>query len=235
MPLQTIKPSQIGNNGISVLLYGESGTGKTTFLSTLKGKTLIIDVDKGTSVFKKMNLSDDFEIYHLKDDLSNLQELLTILLTEDLGFNNICFDTITELEKAMLILYGKTSKIDSTPEQRHYQTVQYKVRSCLRTLRDLTLKQINIIITAWEMPYETLQKDGVITSKMYPMLSGKLPPEAVGLFDIVGRIVKSEKEETKGQRFILLQGNDRFTAKDRLSKNNRLFCKAEGKDLFNIK
>jgi len=73
------------------------------------------------------------------------------------------------------------------------------------------------LVTAWEMPLELMELDGVKTSKSYPMFAPKLSPEICGLFDMVGRI-----EEGKESRYIRLTQSVRAMAKDRLF--NRKAC-----------
>jgi phage nucleotide-binding protein len=217
--LKTTKLSDLPSVGVSCLIYSEPGMGKTSLLGTLPGKTLILDMDHGTSVLK--GCKADIEIYHVKPDLSDLKELFDELRT-DKKYNNVCLDTGTELEKAMLVQYGANGKNDGAPELRHYNSTQFKLRDYIRTLRDMTQRGINVFITAWEMPLEITQLDGVIQTKAYPMFSTKLSPEICGLFNIVGRI-----EQGKEERFIRLAQNSICIAKDRLFYRKACACNAE--------
>ena len=48
--MQILKATDLTEGKLTALIYGTPGMGKTTLLGTLPGRTLIIDVDKGTSV-----------------------------------------------------------------------------------------------------------------------------------------------------------------------------------------
>ena len=44
------------NNGIKVLIFANSGFGKTSTLGTLEGKTLLLNVENGTLVLKDKDI-----------------------------------------------------------------------------------------------------------------------------------------------------------------------------------
>ena len=48
--MQILKAKDLKQDKITALFYAPPGLGKTTLLGMLPGKTLIIDVDRGTSV-----------------------------------------------------------------------------------------------------------------------------------------------------------------------------------------
>ncbi len=45
--MNIINAKDIQRTHLTVLIYGTPGMGKTTLLGNLKGRTLIVDVDKG--------------------------------------------------------------------------------------------------------------------------------------------------------------------------------------------
>ncbi len=45
--MNIINAKDIKRDHLTVLIYGTPGMGKTTLLGNLKGRTLIVDVDKG--------------------------------------------------------------------------------------------------------------------------------------------------------------------------------------------
>ena len=57
------------------------------------------------------------------------------------------------------------------------------------------------------------------------MLSGKTADTIMGLCDVVGRLEISNKEDTKGKRYIRLEASPVVTAKDRLQK--RSYCEIQ--------
>lgn len=213
-------------DSLLILLYGIPGIGKTTVLGNLKGKTLIIDVDKGTNVLSKKDyLTDEqrknIKVKRLKEDLSDLVPLLQELEKQN-PYDNICLDTVTELEKSMLTVYGRLGKNDGAPELSHYNKVGFKIVDYCRRLRSL---KSNIILTSWEAQKEYIAPDGTKYTQAVPMFSGKTADNIMGLCDIVGRVEISTKEETEGKRYIRLSSSPIAVAKDKL--DHRRYCEIQ--------
>jgi len=202
-----------------ILLYGSPGTGKTTAIGKLKGKTLIIDVDEGAYVLDKKN--KNIEIWTLEKDLSDLKNVFEDL-EKKCPYDNICLDSISTLEKKMLTLYGRSGRNDGAPEMLHYSRTGFKLADYFNRLIDLPA---NIIITAWERKEEIIKKNGTKFNRVMPLLSGKTPEYIMGICGLVGHVEISEKEETAGERYIRLDKTEEIDAKDRYDK--RIYCKVE--------
>lgn len=197
------------------LLYGPPGMGKTTLLGQLPGKTLIVDVDRGTSVLQgKANI----DVVRLDESLADLPKVLDMLEKKN-PYDNVCIDSLSELEKAMLTVYGREGKNDGAPEQGHYLKVQFKIADYCRRFRALSG---NTIFTAWEMQKEIIAQDGSKYTQARPMLGDKSVDLICGLCDVVGRIVISTKD---GERYVWFEASQTVVAKDRLRK--RKYCKFE--------
>ena len=215
----------LSKSGISAIIYGESGMGKTHFLGTLPGKTLIIaaEADGIKSLAKTPNAAN-IEIWYLPKVESEMNGFFEKLMTEDLPFDNVCLDSATELDKYLMLEKTDPDKNNGIPQQRTYLVVQFAMRRYLRILRDIAVvKGKNVIITALEQPLELATNGEEAQTKSYPAISTKkFPPEACGLVDIVGHI-----EMTKdGKRFILLEPTARTVGKDRVYA--RKGCYADG-------
>ena len=200
------------NVGATLLLYGESGTGKTSSLGTLRGKTLVIDIEGGSVVLR----GKDVDIVSVPSDLAGLKGLFDeiTLNASSMGYANICLDSATELQSFMLVALGK-KQTSGTPSLNDYGVVNFKMREYMRKLRDLRDLGINVVVTALEMPVELEHDEDVTRTKMFPMMSRKLAPEICGLFDVVARLGVSDKEGHKGERYMLLDGDDGTMAKNR--------------------
>lgn len=213
--MKILKIADLKNDRQSALIYGEPGSGKTTVLGALKGKTLIIDVDKGTSVLAGSKA--DISVVRLDDELNDLFEVLLKLQTSCL-FDNIAIDSLSELEKTMLTILGRSGRNNSVPEIQHYQQVQFKMTDICRQFRALPA---NVIFTAWNQPTKFVDMSGAEYTMSRPMLTGKTADTICGLVDIVGHI----RFNKDGERIISLTASSTEIAKDRLGK--RLFCKPE--------
>jgi phage nucleotide-binding protein len=219
------------NSGVSAILYGESGIGKTHFCGTLPGTTLIIAAEaNGIKTLARSENVDNSDVINLPAAAGSIAEtakkydkFFEDLLLKDLEFNNIVLDSATELANQLMITKTDLSKNGGAPAQHTYLEVQWAMRRYLRILRDLAvMKNKNVIVTALESELMLSQNADAANSKTHPALTGKkLSPEAEGLFDIVGHMEKT----ANGVRYIRLEGNETFVAKDRFG---RKACVANG-------
>ena len=219
------------NSGVSAIIYGESGIGKTHFCGTLPGTTLIIAAEaNGIKTLARSANVDNIDVVNLPAPGNNMAEtskrydhFFEELMTGPLDFDNIVLDSATELANQLMITKTDLSKNGGAPAQHTYLEVQWAMRRYLRILRDLAvLRNKNVIVTALESELILAQSAEAANSKTHPALTGKkLSPEAEGLFDIVGHVEKT----ANGVRYIRLEGNDTFVAKDRFG---RKACIANG-------
>ena len=223
------------NSGVSAIVYGESGIGKTHFAGTLPGKTLIIAAEangiKTLAKFPdaaKANLSVEFlpaPAKTIDDTSAQYNAYFDQLMLRDLGVDNVVLDSASELAATLLIQRTDPVKNGGAPTMKNYNEVQSSMRRYMRILRDLAiLKGHNVLVLALEAEMVLSQTgDNTITSKAHPAMSGKkLAPEIEGLFDIVGHMEKLPD----GRRFIRLEGTETFVAKDRFGRKG---CFADGK------
>lgn len=199
----------------TVLLYGPPGIGKTTAIGELPGKTLIIDVDRGADVLIG---NDKVDIVRLDPELKDIKDILTTL-EGGCEYDNVCLDSLSELERGMLAILGRLGKNGGAPELVHYGQAHFRLLDICRRLRTLPA---NVIFTAWEEYKEVVALDGTKYTQTRPMLSGKTAENICGLCDIVGEIILSVKD---GNRYIRLEASPTLVAKDRFFK--RQFCEAK--------
>jgi phage nucleotide-binding protein len=226
----------LANSGVSAIIYGESGIGKTHFCGTLPGKTLIIAAEaNGIKTLARSANVDNIEVENLPlpgntmtETAKKYDNFFEGLLLKDLPFDNIVLDSATELANQLMITKTDLSKNGGAPAQHTYLEVQWAMRRYLRILRDLAvMKNKNVIVTALESELILAQSAESASSKTHPALTGKkLSPEAEGLFDIVGHVEKL----ANGTRYIRLEGNETFVAKDRFGRkaciaNGEIFVK----------
>ena len=211
--MQILKASELTEGKLTALIYSTPGMGKTTLLGNLPGRTLIIDVDKGTSVLRG---ADNVDIIRLSEDLHELGEVLRELQSK-CEYENVCIDSLSELERGMLAFYGRIGKLDGVPEMGAYLKVDFKIIDWCRQFRALPC---NIFFTAWEAQKEITVVTGEKYNQARPMLRDKNTDNVCGLCDLVGQIVMNPKD---GERYVRLEGTTNAVAKDRIHK--RKYCR----------
>lgn len=213
--MQILKATEITEEKMTALIYGTPGIGKTTLLGTLPGRTLILDVDKGTSVLRG---NEKVDIVRLSEDLQEIPEILKELHSR-CEYSNVCIDSLSEFERGMLACYGRNGKNDAVPSQGDYLRVDYKLVDCCRQFRALPC---NVFFTAWEMQKEITSVTGEKYSQARPLLREKNTDNICGLCDLVGQLVMNPKD---GERYVRLESSMALIAKDRIHK--RKYCKFE--------
>ena len=209
--MQILKAAELKNERVTALLYGPPGIGKTTLLGSLKGRTLIIDADKGTSVLAG---NKNVDIIRLDENLGVLTEALKYLQGK-CGYDNVCVDTLSELMNGMLACYGREGKNDGVPSLADYGRANMKVMDYCRQFRSLPA---NVIFTAWEERVEIVARDGSKYHQVRPMIRDKIVDNICGLCDIVGQLAVSVKEGREGEHYVRLDGDMSVIAKDRVRK-----------------
>ena len=230
----------INNSGVSAIVYGESGIGKTHFIGTLPGSTLIIAAEKGgIKTLEKFpeDVKERLDVVYLPqpstdiDDTNRrLNAFFDSLIIEDLAFDNIVLDSATELANGILMAKTDPNKNGGSPTQKNYSDTISAMKRYLRILRDIAeIRKKNVVIIALEAEVILSQNADSQNTKTHPALCGKkLPPEAEGLFDIVAHLQK----KSDGTRYFQLEGSDVFVGKDRFG---RKYCKADGSTLLSGK
>ncbi|MBR1436958.1 MAG: AAA family ATPase [Synergistaceae bacterium] len=212
--MEILKSQDLKKPTISVLIYGTPGMGKTTLLGSQQGRTLIIDIDRGTNVLVGC---ENVDVVRVSENVKELQEILREL-QENCDYDNVCLDSLSELERSILTTLSIRNGTGSPSLQDYTKTNNY-VLNCCRQLRGL---QANVMFTAWEKCVEITAPSGEKYTRLVPMLRDKNMENICGLCDIVGRIYTDRET---GERKVWLEGRPEVIAKDRIYK--RKCCKFE--------
>ena len=213
--MQVLKTKDLQNEKIVAMIYSCPGLGKTTLLGYLPGKTLLIDIDKGSRV---LGDCENIDVVRVSDNPKEIEALIAELQS-DCPYQNIAIDSLSQLERGALAYYGSKGKNDGVPSQQDYGRLNMKVVNICRQLISLPA---NIFFTAWEQQKEFILSTGEKYTQCQPALRDKFVDNICGLCDIVGQIITSPKD---GERYVRLEGSHEAIAKDRVFK--RKFCKFE--------
>ena len=214
----------------SALLYAPPGGGKTYTASFLKGKTLVIDIDRTTNVLAG-NPNIDIVYADLNDVELGMKKLLKEIHDNYLDqYDNIFFDNLSEFEQAWLAEKSRLSKTRDgksmgIPEMGDYNKYSFYLPDMIRYIN--SWQGVNKIYTAWETQIQIQSPGGQIFNQFQPQIREKIVNNVMGLMNMVGRLVANEET---GQRGFLLKRSNQTFAKNQL--DGREFALQE--ELFDI-
>lgn len=219
------KASEISRPNVCALLYGAPGSGKTSVIGELPGKTLLIDIDHSSDVLRDSPNAEGIDIIRIDPELRELKGIVRALEEGNgLGYDTIVIDNLTELQQNMLNFLAKSGKNGITPELQHYNQVNYILLDYVRRFRALPG---DTIITAWEDVSQVTTPSGEQYTQFVPSLREKIRNEVCGLCNVVGHVEISPEEDNQ-TRIIRLTSSRNVYAKDQVYK--RKWC--ETRDLL---
>lgn len=212
----------------TALIYAQPGTGKTSTLRYLKGKTLVVDIDRTTNVLAG---SPNIDIVKL-DTKHPLEGARSLLLEISQGYqgvyDNIAIDNLSEFEQAWLGEKANESKTKAgadmgIPQMNDYNQLGFYLPDMIRFIN--SWPGVNKVYTAWETTRQIETPSGQTFNQFTPQIREKIVTNVMGLMNLVGRMVISDKT---GQRGFILHPSNAVFAKNQL--DNRKFALPE--DLF---
>ena len=208
MAVTIVKANTLRTEGKSLLIYGDSGVGKTHAIGTLPvGKTLLIDMDAGSET-----LSETEHDVVRPATFAEFREVYEGLRDGSLKYRFVAVDSLTELEKSLQI-FRKHTKGKEFISMKEYGETSELMREYVRKFRDLRNQGISVIFTALEMPLDIQVSESETQTKAVPMLSKKFALEACGLVDMVARLAINRNS---GERELHFAGGREFVAKTRV-------------------
>lgn len=225
--MKITKATDITNDSACYLIYGNPGFGKTSILKTLKGKTLVIDIDKSSTVLKGCENIDILEVDTHKIWEEWLEVVKWLLNGNAKDYDTIAVDNVSELFRACLSNLGREGKNHRVPSQADYQRVDFTILDSLRAL--LQLKK-RLVFTAWETTDQWTEETGQIFNRAMPDIRSKIVNNFLGLTDVVARLTKRVDEDGNEVRGFILSPTKSVYAKNRL--DDRKGCKAN--ELFDF-
>lgn len=204
---------------LNILIYGEPGTGKTTFAGTseLRWKTLILSAESGLLSLRNILGSDgspiDFDFKQI-DRFEQMEEAFHFLKLGSHEYKTVVMDSVTELQKVCMDFILRENKREVAQIQ-DWGSLNLKMERLIRAFRDLPM---NFIATALQ---DSVTDKGTGDVRVMPELQGKFQNTISAYFDEVfyahTRTLSVEGKEVVRHR-ILTRNSGKFIAKDRSGK-----------------
>jgi len=209
------KLKSVGNKidrGISMIIYGNPGVGKTTLATTLPpDETIILNAEAGLGPL----LGKGHIVFNIVEAVLNnefekvIDDIYKQIRTSNHVFKNVVIDNISEIEN-QLILHITKRHGRETPTLREYGDASFRMKQWVHQFRDLVYQGINVVFNAWEFPMDLRNVEGNIVTIVVPKVSKSIVPMVTGCVDIVGHL---EVHEKTGKRWIRLRPNDQYLCK----------------------
>lgn len=193
------------NNRIKAVIYGNSGTGKTTLLGTLaEESTLIISAEAGLLCLSDKNI-DVWEIRTFDE----IYQVFKFLKTQDADkYLTVCIDSLTEIS-SMLVdsLQAKQEYKDPKMGLKMWGEYSQKMTSLIKAFRGIDK---NVVFTA--LP-ESINDNGIVIKKPY-IKGASVQTMLLSYFDEAFYLYVADD----GKRFLQTQPDHIAEAKDRSGK-----------------
>lgn len=215
-----ITPVQERSQFLNILVYGDSGTGKTTLAGSADEvpemrPCLVVDVEGGTESLR--HSYPGVETVRVKS-WKDVQNVYNVLHEGQHDYQTIILDSLTEIQKfnmyqIMTDLGQLRPDLDpDVPGMREWGKNLEQIRKFVRGFRDLEMHTIFTALSKSDKNART----GLETTK--PSLSGKMADEVAAFLDVVAYYyVKQvgDGESAEYKRILLTQKTDQYVAKDR--------------------
>lgn len=197
-----------GDEGLSFVIYGRSGTGKTTLAADFEKPMLYIDVkDKGTKSIKDIKGIKKRKIVTFAD----LEDTYWWLLQNPKVYRTVVIDTVSQLQAMWVREFsaGKNKKGRSagdwgTLSRRDWGDIAAKMKEWLNNYRDLVELGMDVVFIAQDRAFNVSEDDDgdeeVLAPEIGPGLSPAIAKALNASVDLIGntfirtRIIKKKKD-----------------------------------------
>lgn len=167
---------------LSMLVYGRSGTGKTTFAGSFPTPALLIDVrEKGTDSIANLDGVDVVQVEHWSD----LEEIFWYLKKEK-KYKSVIIDQVSSMQD-MAMVHAMAEEGKDVMSQRLWGVVSGLMKTWLLNYRDLVDEGINVLFIAHD---RTNKGDGESEDDTIdPQVGARLMPSVAGMLNGAVKVI----------------------------------------------
>lgn len=222
---------------LTMVVHGESGTGKTWLANTSPSPRLIIDAEGGTTWTQGKKVYWDVQkgtppptteetcIATIKS-FQSLGTILSWLQSGKHPFRSVVIDSLTEVQKRCL---DNITGVEAA-DQRAWGEVLRKMEGLVRSFRDLTISNGIPTLDTVVFVAGSQLKDGITR----PHLQGQLGNTLPYFVDAVGYLYLQQDEDGNIVRKLLLQPVGGFSAKDRTGQFGQVITNPNIADMLGL-
>ena len=201
MAINLLSTSSLSSDGVKILVYGQSGSGKTSLIPTMPNP-VVLSAEAGL-----LSIADTDTQFINIENMDMLREAYS--WAKDCEFDSICLDSISEIAEVCLA----TEKRNNKDPRAAYGEMQSTMAEIVRAFRDLSGE--NVFMTA------KLDKSQDEMGRMLyaPSMPGQKAGQALPYqFDCVLAMRVEKDAEGVTQRSLMCDGDGLWMAKDRSGK-----------------
>jgi phage nucleotide-binding protein len=204
MAISLKRTSQLKNEGVRVLVYGQAGSGKTSLIRTLPNP-LVLSAEAGL-----LSIQDADLAYIEIKTIDDLREAYSYIMSEEgAGFESIALDSISEIAEVIL---NAEKKVAKDPRQA-YGAMQEQVSDLIRAFRDIPGKHVYM---SAKLEKSTDEMGRILYAPSMP--GNKTGQQLPYFFDEVLALRVERDAEGNVQRALMCDGDGLWQAKDRSGK-----------------
>lgn len=213
--MNIVKATDLKHDNATYLIYAQPGSGKTSAIKHIPGKTLVIDIDRSSKVLK--GESDiDIALIDTHEMWDEWMELVKELINGGAEpYDTIVIDNVSELFRSTLANLGRKGTNNRVPSMADYQRVDFTLMDSLRALQKLGKR---IVITAWETSDTWTEPNGQSFNRAMPDIRKSILTNFLGLCDVIARLVVKVKEDGTVKRGFVMESTPNVFAKNRLDE-----------------
>jgi len=177
--LDKITPVKSLPKVLSMLVYGRSGTGKTTFAGSFPGPVLLIDIrEKGTDSLSNMENIDVVSV----ENWAEVEEIFWYLKTGEGAkkYKSVILDQVSSLQD-LAMTHAMEEEGKEVMSQRLWGVVSGLMKTWLLNYRDLVDQGMNVLFIAHDRTSKG--ESGEEDDSIDPQVGPRLMPSVAGLLN----------------------------------------------------